>query len=549
MFEVKILEVMSPLEDPNARSRVPLPRSQLRIGFGSVKCNLFLGHTEDAIGFDSEGFLLQGKNRTPVAQKFSTGDVVAVVLNQISSSPNAHTVSLFKNGKRISQPQPVPQHLREKALYPLLTFKNVSLQYNFGPVSLAPLPFKCRMVNEVLQPDVCKKKEHTQHAEGQYEVLFPISLPDEGGFDWLDQFLIKNPHYVELSDRSLLNWCEKSGLLRPKGYNILAKGSNDKPEMGMGITALDDLSVRRVLNAVAPIQQRNYVVMEVRANLLKEERAEQLPRWLGFKRVAAVILGEPPQVFKKYSQDVSLRVKQEVSDIEFKAKQVQEKQQFMLQKRQKQMEKDKKKAAKKAAKAQDAMLKRMKYEQLKKEAEAKGEVPPDPPEEEDEEEEDPGILGFKGGIFWLGLITVFIATLSQWIVDTIEGAAASLGMPILFISGILVPIVGNAAEHAASVVFAYRNKMEIALGSAVGSAVQISVFVIPLCVVIGWIVQKPMTMNFHIFETSTMLLTSVSIAIVLMDGKANWLKGAMLLLGYAIVGAGFWAHADPGQMQ
>ncbi|CAJ1381712.1 unnamed protein product [Effrenium voratum] len=388
MFEVKILEVMSPLEDPNARSRVPLPRSQLRIGFGSVKCNLFLGHTEDAIGFDSEGFLLQGKNRTPVAQKFSTGDVVAVVLNQISSSPNAHTVSLFKNGKRISQPQPVPQHLREKALYPLLTFKNVSLQYNFGPVSLAPLPFKCRMVNEVLQPDVCKKKEHTQHAEGQYEVLFPISLPDEGGFDWLDQFLIKNPHYVELSDRSLLNWCEKSGLLRPKGYNILAKGSNDKPEMGMGITALDDLSVRRVLNAVAPIQQRNYVVMEVRANLLKEERAEQLPRWLGFKRVAAVILGEPPQVFKKYSQDVSLRVKQEVSDIEFKAKQVQEKQQFMLQKRQKQMEKDKKKAAKKAAKAQDAMLKRMKYEQLKKEAEAKGEVPPDPPEEEDEEEEE-----------------------------------------------------------------------------------------------------------------------------------------------------------------
>eukprot|EP00435_Cladocopium_sp_Y103_P006630 s1739_g2.t1 len=95
--------------------------------------------------------------------------------------------------------------------------------------------------------------------------------------------------------------------------------------------------------------------------------------------------------------------------------------------------------------------------------------------EDKDEEDEPGILGFYGGIFWLAVITVFIATLSQWIVDTIEGAAASLGMPILFISGILVPIVGNAAEHAASVVFAYRNKMEIALGSAVGSAVQISV--------------------------------------------------------------------------
>jgi len=168
--------------------------------------------------------------------------------------------------------------------------------------------------------------------------------------------------------------------------------------------------------------------------------------------------------------------------------------------------------------------------------------------EEEEDEDEPGILGFYGGLFWLGMITVFIATLSQWIVDTIEGAATSLGMPILFISGILVPIVGNAAEHAAAVVFAYRNKMEIALGSAVGSAVQISVFVIPLCVVIGWIMHKPMTMNFHFFETSTMLLTSISIAIILMDGKANWLKGTMLLLGYCIIGAGFWAHADPDQM-
>ncbi|CAE7613385.1 CAX3 [Symbiodinium natans] len=169
-------------------------------------------------------------------------------------------------------------------------------------------------------------------------------------------------------------------------------------------------------------------------------------------------------------------------------------------------------------------------------------------EAEDGEEEEPGILGFWGGVTWLGIITVFISILSQWIVDTIEGAASSLGMPILFISGILVPIVGNAAEHAAAVVFAYRNKMEIALGSAVGSAVQISVFVIPLCVVLGWMLDKPMTMNFHFFETATMLLTSVCIAIVLMDGKANWLKGAMLILGYALIGAGFWAHADPTQM-
>lgn len=55
-------------------------------------------------------------------------------------------------------------------------------------------------------------------------------------------------------------------------------------------------------------------------------------------------------------------------------------------------------------------------------------------------------------------------------------------------------------------------------------------------------------MNFHFFETATLLLTSISIAIILMDGKANWLKGSMLLVGYSIIGAGFWAHADPDQM-
>eukprot|EP00913_Durusdinium_trenchii_P019638 g18462.t1 len=137
----------------------------------------------------------------------------------------------------------------------MMTFKNVSFHYNFGPATITPLP---------------KKKEHTVHADGQYEVLLPVSLPDEGGFDWLDQFLQKHPHYVELSDRALLSWCEKSGLTRPKGYGITARGSNDKPEMGMGVLALDDLCVRRVLHAVAPIQQRNYVVMEVRGNLLKD---------------------------------------------------------------------------------------------------------------------------------------------------------------------------------------------------------------------------------------------------------------------------------------
>jgi len=169
-------------------------------------------------------------------------------------------------------------------------------------------------------------------------------------------------------------------------------------------------------------------------------------------------------------------------------------------------------------------------------------------EDEDDEDEEPPILGLWGGIFWLALITAFISKLSDMIVDTIEGAAAGLGVPILFLSGILIPIVGNAAEHAAAVIFAWRNKMEICLGSAVGSAVQISVLVIPACVMIGWAMGQPMTLNFHIFETAVLLIACIGCSFVLMDGRSHWLKGAILISAYILIAASFWAHADPRTM-
>jgi len=169
-------------------------------------------------------------------------------------------------------------------------------------------------------------------------------------------------------------------------------------------------------------------------------------------------------------------------------------------------------------------------------------------EEGDDEDEEPGLFGLWGGIFWLGVITMFISTLSDMIVNTIESAAKGLGVPILFLSGILVPIVGNAAEHAAAIIFAWKNKMEICLGSAVGSAVQISLLVIPLCVMIGWLFNQPMTMNFHIFETAVLLIACIGTSFVLMDGRSHWLKGVILVASYLMIAASFWAHADPDNM-
>ena len=77
-----------------------------------------------------------------------------------------------------------------------------------------------------------------------------------------------------------------------------------------------------------------------------------------------------------------------------------------------------------------------------------------------------------GAILWLAVITVFIAFLSEYMVDAIEGAAHEVGVPDLFLGTIIIPIVGNAAEHAAAIIFAYKNKMELALGIAIGSSTQ-----------------------------------------------------------------------------
>jgi len=167
---------------------------------------------------------------------------------------------------------------------------------------------------------------------------------------------------------------------------------------------------------------------------------------------------------------------------------------------------------------------------------------------EGNDDDEAPLLGMWGGIFWLAVITAFISSLSDMIVNTIKGAAEGLQMPILFLTGILIPIVGNAAEHAAALIFAWKNKMEICLGSAVGSAVQISVLVIPVCVLLGWGLGTPMTMNFHMFETATLFLACVGCAVVIMDGRSHWLKGVILVFAYIIIAAAFWAHEDPKDM-
>ncbi|VAH61049.1 unnamed protein product [Triticum turgidum subsp. durum] len=162
---------------------------------------------------------------------------------------------------------------------------------------------------------------------------------------------------------------------------------------------------------------------------------------------------------------------------------------------------------------------------------------------DDDEEE--AVLGFGSALFWLILMTIIIAVLSEYVVGTIEPTSQSWGLSVSFISIILLPIVGNAAEHAGAVIFALKNKLDITLGVALGSATQISMFVVPLSVLVAWIMGIQMDLDFKLLETGSLFISVLVTAFTLQDGTSHYLKGVLLLLCYIVIGACFFVTRQP----
>lgn len=387
-FEARVVEQVSLVEESTAKTRAPQPKCQLRVGVSTSGSSLLMGDASGCCFFDTEGNFVRAGQRSKVAERCGAGDIVAVVLNLDAGSPNKNTVSLFKNGARASQPQALPEELVGKALFPTLTFKSVTVQYNFGPTPLAALPFKCKMVTDSAAKDVKAASAATPSKGSKPEVLFPVALPDEGGFDWLDDFIAKNPHYTELSDRSILRWIEQSGMVRQKAKVVT---SRDKPEMGIGIESIDDHSIRRQLQAFAPLQKRSYVVMELKSNLIKHEREAAMAKWPvhTFKRSATVLVGSPSDEFKRKSQEKNLKLKQAAADVEFRAKHQAEKQKREAAQAAKKKEKEKKRMLKDQKKRQEALKKKLVEEKKKREALAKAAKGEAVEEEAAEEKEEP----------------------------------------------------------------------------------------------------------------------------------------------------------------
>ncbi|KAL4874104.1 hypothetical protein BDV12DRAFT_159065 [Aspergillus spectabilis] len=160
----------------------------------------------------------------------------------------------------------------------------------------------------------------------------------------------------------------------------------------------------------------------------------------------------------------------------------------------------------------------------------------------DDEPEEPQ-LHIWVAILTLTISTVFVALCAEFMVDSIDALTERGGISKTFVGLILLPIVGNAAEHATAVTVAIKDKMDLSIGVAVGSSMQIALLVLPLIVVIGWIMGKDdMTLYFDAFQVILLFVSVLLVNYLIADGKSHWLEGVQLMIMYLIIAVAAWFY-------
>lgn len=160
-------------------------------------------------------------------------------------------------------------------------------------------------------------------------------------------------------------------------------------------------------------------------------------------------------------------------------------------------------------------------------------------QDEEMTEEVPQLSVVAGSILLI-TITCLISIHSEFLVSTIESVIKYYNISENFIGVILLPIVGNATEHLTAVTVAVKNKVDLTMGVAVGSSAQIALFVVPVTVLFGWILNKPMTLAFSPLSTVILVISVLVTMAIIQDGESNWLEGVLLIAAYLIVSVVFW---------
>lgn len=162
----------------------------------------------------------------------------------------------------------------------------------------------------------------------------------------------------------------------------------------------------------------------------------------------------------------------------------------------------------------------------------------------DPEEEQVPEMSRTAAIMMLIISTALVAVCADFMSDAIEPMVEKTGVSQAFIGLIVLPIVGNAAEHVTAVTVAMKNKMDLSIGVAVGSSIQIAIFITPFIVILGWIMGKPMTLYFNIFETVALFVTAFVVNFLVLDGRSNYLEGSLLIAAYVIIALSSFFYPD-----
>jgi Ca2+:H+ antiporter len=143
---------------------------------------------------------------------------------------------------------------------------------------------------------------------------------------------------------------------------------------------------------------------------------------------------------------------------------------------------------------------------------------------------------------WLLLAaTAGVAVMSELLVGAVQETARQFGMSEVFVGVILVALIGNAAEHSSAILMAGRNKMDAVITIAVGSSIQIALFVAPVLVLLSYLIApRPMDLRFTTFEVVAVGIAVWIISLVGQDGESHWMEGVQLLAVYAILALAFY---------
>ncbi|KFG30573.1 putative manganese resistance 1 protein, partial [Toxoplasma gondii p89] len=155
----------------------------------------------------------------------------------------------------------------------------------------------------------------------------------------------------------------------------------------------------------------------------------------------------------------------------------------------------------------------------------------------DDEEGEEGwpSMSWEAATVMLFIVTLLIAVHSEYLVGSIHDVVTNYGLPESFIGVILLPIVGNAAEHLTAVTVAMKNKVDLAMGVAVGSSAQIALFVFPFTVCAGWVLDQPLTLAVQPMNALVLLMAVLVAMAIVQDGESNWLEGVMLMAAYLMI--------------